>query len=294
MAVHVGLALITVKDWQRLSQWCKDFRTRVDAGPRMQAFEALALDRLGETQEAKVLLEKMLSGGVLDSLALNTYVSIMVRCGYVQEALDAAEKIMDAATSERQQKDCTRLLFNLIQQSDPGSKRLLALAVQMGRLADQKSEVEEGIYLVMFIMATVNADCIPTNGDRADFHRRAEVFFTTFPDSKILKRGELHEDASGQELIAQLKAIVGFTEDREVAQRRLENQMQQGLTVVPFSWRPKLVLSSVHDVVHLWEIAKVSSADDKRYHLVMLTDTEWRPPTAVSLRERTPLLDLTC
>lgn len=293
MAVHVGLALITVKDWQRLSQWCKDFRTRVDAGPRMQAFEALALDRLGETQEAKVLLERMLSGGVLDSLALNTYVSIMVRCGYVQEALDAAEKIMDAATSERQQKDCTRLLFNLIQQSDPGSKRLLALAVQMGRLADQKSEVEEGIYLVMFIMATVNVDCIPTNGDRADFHRRAEVFFTTFPDSKILKRGELHEDASGQELIAQLKAIVGFTEDREVAQRRLENQMQQGLTVVPFSWRPKLVLSSVHDVVHLWEIAKVSSADDKKYHLVMLTDTEWKPPTAVSLRERTPLLDLT-
>ena len=69
--------------------------------------------------------------------------------------------------------------------------------------------------------------------------------------------------------------------------------MQQGLTVVPFSWRPKLVLSSVHDVVHLWEIAKVSSADDKKYHLVMLTDTEWKPPTAVSLRERTPLLDLT-
>lgn len=293
MAVHVGLALITVKDWQRLSQWCKDFRTRVDAGPRMQAFEALALDRLGETQEAKVLLEKMLSGGVLDSLALNTYVSIMVRCGYVQEALDAAEKIMDAAASERQQKDCTRLLFNLIQQSDPGSKRLLALAVQMGRLADQKSEVEEGIYLVMFIMATVNADSAPTDRDRADFHRRAEVFFTMFPGSKILKRGELHEDASGQELIAQLRAIVGITEDREVAQRRLENQMQQGLTVVPFSWRPRLVLSSVHDVVHLWEIAKVSSADDKKYHLVMLTDTGWKPPAAASLRERTPLLDLT-
>jgi len=293
MAVHVGLALITVKDWQRLSQWCKDFKTRVDAGPRMQGFEALALDRLGETQEARVLLERMLSGGVLDSLALNTYVSIMVRCGYVQEALDAAEKIMDAATSERQQKDCTRLLFNLIQQSDPGSKRLLALAVQMGRLADQKSEVEEGIYLVMFIMATVNADCTPTDRDRADFHRRAEVFFTTFPGSKILKRGELHEDASGEELIAQLRAIVGITEDREASRCRLENQMQQGLTVVPFSWRPKLVLSSVHDVVHLWEIAKVSSADDKKYHLVMLTDTAWKPPTAAFLRERTPLLDLT-
>jgi hypothetical protein len=69
--------------------------------------------------------------------------------------------------------------------------------------------------------------------------------------------------------------------------------MQQGLTVIPFSWRPKLVLSSVHDVVHLWEIAKVSSVDDKKYHLTMLADTEWTPPTTASLRDRIPLLDLT-
>ncbi len=293
MAAHVGLALVTTTDWDGLLDWCKKFKTRVDAGPRMLAFEALALDKLGHTQEAKELLEKMLAGGVLDNLALNTYVTIMVRCGYVQEALDAAEKIMEAATSKRQQMDCTRLLSNLIQQSDPGSKRLLALAVQMGRLADPKSEVEEGIYLVMFLMATLNERNVPTQPELADFHQRAEAFFAKFPDSKIIKRATLREDSSGLELIAQLKAIAGISEDRETFQRRLENQMQQGLTVVPFSWRPKLVLSSVHDVVHLWEIAKVSSVDDKKYHLTMLTDTEWTPPTAASLRIRTPLLDLT-
>lgn len=293
MAAHVGLALVTSKDWAALLDWCQEFKTRVDAGPRMLAFEALALDKLGHTQEAKELLENMLAGGVLDSLALNTYVTIMVRCGYVQAALEAAEKIMEAATSKRHQMDCTRLLFNLIQQSDPGSKRLLALAVQMGRLADPKSEVEEGIYLVMFLMATLNEKCAPSQPELTDFHQRAKTFFAKFPDSKIIKQGEFREDSSSLELIAQLKAIAGISEDREVFQRRLENQMQQGLTVVPFSWRPKLVLSSVRDVVHLWEIAKVSSVDDKKYHLTMLTDTKWTPRTAASVRERTPLLDFT-
>lgn len=293
MAAHVGLALVTVKDWNGLLDWCKKFKTRVDAGPRMLAFEALALDRLGYTQDARELLEKMLAGGMLDSLALNTYVTIMVRCGYVQEALDAAEKIMEAATSKRQQMDCTRLLFNLIQQSDPGSKRLLALARQMGRLADPTSEVEEGIYLVMFLMATLNENNAPAQPDLADFQQRAEAFFARFPDSKIIQRRAFRDDSSSLEIIAQLKDIAGISEDREAFQRRLENQMQQGLLVVPFSWRPKLVLSSVHDVVHLWEIAKNSSVDDKKYHLTMLTDTDWTPPTAASLRDCTPLLDLT-
>jgi len=293
MAVHVGLALVTMKNWKRLLGLCAGFRRRVDTEARMLAFEALALDRLGNTQAAKELLEKMLSGGMLDSLALNTYVTIMVRCGYVKEALDAAEKIMEAATSAKQRKDCIRLLFNLIQHSDPGSKRLLALAVQMGSLVDQKLEAEEGVYLIMFIMATVNEGCSPAPEDLADFRKRADAFFTAFPDSKILKRGELREDSSCEDLIAQLRGIAGITEEQEAFRNRLVNQMQQGLTVVPFAWRPRLVLSSVHDVVHLWEIAKVSSADDKKYHLVMLADTEWSPPAEASLRARVPLLDLT-
>lgn len=293
MATHVGLALVTTKDWNGLLDWCNEFKSRIDAGPRMLAFEALALDKLGHTQEARALLEKMVAGGILDSLALKTYVMIMIRCGYGQEALDAAEKIMEAATSKIQKMDCTRLLFTLIQQSDPGSNRLLALAVQMGRLADQQSEVEEGIYLVMFLMATLSEKSSPSTVDLSAFRQRAGVFFEKFPDSKIIKQREFREDSSSQELIAQLKDIAGITEDREAFQRRLENQMQLGLTVVPFSWRPKLVLSSVHDIVHLWEIAKVSSVDDKKYHLTMITDANWTPPIMASLRDRTPLLDMT-
>ncbi|MER1969196.1 hypothetical protein, partial [Castellaniella sp. GW247-6E4] len=288
-----SLAKITVKDWPGLLEWCKKFKTRIDAGPRMLAFEALALDKLGHTQKAKELLENMLAGGVLDSLALNTYVTITVRCGYVQEAIDAAEKIMEAATSKRQQMDCIRLLFNLIQQSDHGSQRLLALAVQMGRLADQDSEIEESSYLIMFLMATPREDQVPTQPELAEFRQRCDAFFVKFPESKILKRGVFRENSSGSELIEQIKGFIGVSEDREAFQRRIENQLQLGLAVVPFSWRPNLVLSYIHDTVHLWEIAKTSSIDDKKYHLTMLNDAEWTPPSAASVSDRTPLLDLT-
>jgi tetratricopeptide (TPR) repeat protein len=293
MAAHVGLALATTEDWASLLKLCRDFKIRVDSGPNMLAFEALALDRLGNTEEARQLLEQMLAGGVLDSLALNTYVAIMVRCGYVQEAIEAADKILESAKSNTQRMDCIRLLFNLIQHSDPTSSRLLALAVKMGQLADPNLEVQEGIYLMMFLTATLTETNAPSQQELTEFHKRAEAFFIKFPKSPIIKKGEIRSDTSPEELAAQFKAIIGITEEREAFHARLENQLQQGVTVVPFSWRPKRVLSSVHDVVQLWEMAKVSSVDDRKYHLLMLVDPQWNPPSTASLRERTPLLDLT-
>lgn len=293
MAIHVGLAFVTMRQWSQLHDWCIDFKVRLDSDPRMLAFEALAMDKIGETHRARKILEEMLEGGVLDSLGLNTYVTIMVRCGYVPEALAVAETILEAATSSRQRRDCIRLLYNLIQHSDPRSARLLALAVQMGQLADKNSEVEEGIYLVMFLMATVVESNIPAATDLAEYRQRAEDFFLKFPNSKIIKRGNINEDASGEELMAQLKEMAGISEDRESFQRKLENQLQRGLTIVPFLWRPKLVLPSVSDVVHLWEIAKLSSPDDRKYHLVMVNDSNWVPPSASAMRAQIPLLDMT-
>ena len=295
MAVHLGLALVTTKRWNDLFALCRDFKARVDSGPRMLAFEALALDRLGNTDEARQLLEQMLAGGLVDSLALNTYVTIMVRCGYVVEALDAAEKIMEAATSKRQRMDCVRLLFKLIQNSDPLSNRLLALATQMGALSDRDSEVEEGIYLTMFLTATLAESNKPSDSDRSDFNERANAFFAKFPNSKIIRKGELKEDASGEELLTQLKQLVGtgITEEQKAFRTRIVNQLQQGLTIVPFAWRPQLILSNVRDVVHLWEIAKTSGIDDRKFHLSMISGVDWSPPTTASLRDRTPLLDLT-
>ena len=293
MAAHLGLALITMNRWHDLLVLCNQSKTIVDVEPRMLALEALALDRLGHTAEARKLLERMLDGGLIDSLALNTYVNIMVRCGYTAQAIEAAEKILEASISKKQRIDCIRLLFNLVQNSEPTSSRLLALAKQMGSLADRDSEVEEGIYLVMHLSATLAESNSPSDSDYSEFEERSGAFFSKFPNSKIIRKGEVRKDAPAGEIIRQLKQLAGITGERLAFQARIENQIQQGETIIPFFLRPRLILSAVHDVVHLWEIAKTSSLDDRKFHLLMINDTNWSPPAAASLRERTPLLDIT-
>lgn len=293
MAAQVGFALTTTNRWQDLLSLCQDQKAKIDTDPRLLALEALALDRLGKTAEARQMLEQMLARGQVDSLALKIYVNIMVRCGYAAEAIEVAENILEAASTREQRIDCIRLLFNLIQSSDSSSSRLLALARQMGALTDRDSEVEEGVFILMYFSATLLESNDPTDSDHSEFQKRASVFSTKFPNSKIIRTAEIREDATAAEILSHILRLAGVTESQVAFRTRIENQLQQGLTMVPFFLRPRLILSSVHDVVHLWEIAKKSGVDDRKFHLPMISGRNWSPPTAASLRDRTPLLDIT-
>lgn len=294
VAVRLGLALVTLRDWQGIVELCQSNRVRVEPGDRMGAFEALALDHLGETEKARDRLLKIVATGSDDPLALNTYATIATRCGYVDDAVEAAERALETARSKGEQLEFVKLLFFLIQFSDPTSERLLELALRAGELVDQSVESQEGTYLMMHLSGTLDGRSdIDLARDREQFRTRADAFFRNFPNSRMLWRGEIREGASGTELVESLKALTGMTPDREAFQKRLERSLQQGLNTVPFSWRPRLVLSYVCDIVHLWEIAKVSSRDDRQYHLAMVNDTGWQPTGADDLRKRVPLLDWT-
>ncbi|MDR0212271.1 MAG: DUF4365 domain-containing protein [Pseudomonas putida] len=293
MAVRVGLALITLKDWSALLSLCEGGRVRAEAGDRMLAFEALALDHLGRSGAAGDRLATLLASGSTDHVALDTYVTIATRCGYVNEAIDAAERFLEVAESKAQRLDCMRTLYSLIHLADPASARLRALALKIGEMVDRNDEQQESAFLLMMLAAPMSDANGGVDADRELFQERASAFFEKFPNSQILRRGEVREDWSHDEFLSALKSLAGVTDAGEALQRRLEKGLQQGVIPVPFSWRPRFALSSISDVVHLWEVAKTSSRDDAKYHLVMTMGSDRPTLTVQDLRARVPLLDLT-
>lgn len=292
IALNVGIALSTLEKWSALITLCEEAEREFDSSTRMKAFKALALDRLGQTEDARLILEAMLEGGISDGLALNTYVNIMVRWGYVEQALVATEKILEGADDRRRKVECIRLLFNLVQAADPTSQRLVELAFRMGELVDPLNEVEEGVFLSMMLIGTSFGHALLTQQRQTEFNSRANEFFERFPHSQVLKRIETAHEASGDEVLRAIRQAVGLTEEREKAQAKIEAQLQRGELPIPYAWRPKYVLSTVQDIVHLWELAKQSSADDKKYHLSMV-GADWSPIPAADMRQCIPLLDLT-
>jgi tetratricopeptide (TPR) repeat protein len=291
MAVHLGMGLATLGQWGALLELCEEAEREFDGNPRLVAFKGLALDRLGNTEAARQVLKNMLEGGLADSLALRTYVNIMVRCGFLDEALVATEKILDASSSVAQKRECVRLLFNLLQTTNPQEPRLVDLAIRFGELADPTVEVEEGVFLTMVSVGTSMSNGVVSVEKKKEIEERAEAFFERFPNSNVLRRIEA-SDASGDELLQRLKNMIGHTEERQQLQSRLEREMRDGKFPVPFAWRPKLAFLNIRDQLHLWEVSKRASPDDKQFHLIMET-AHWTPKRAADLRGKIPLVDLT-
>ncbi len=291
VAVRIGVALATRGRWSDLLALCEEASREFDVTGRIRAFQALALDQLGRSDEARSMLESMLEGGIDDGLAMNTYVNIMVRWGFTDKAKAAAELILERAESKERRLECVRMLFNLEQHSNPTSPRLVDLAFRMGALASSDDEVEEGVFLCMVIVATSFETAALSDARKDELHVRANAFFERFPHSKIFRRVELPAEAGSEEILRSMKSAIGISEEREQQRAQLEAQLQSGVLPLPFAWRPRFALGNVQDVAHLWELAKRSTADEKKFHLNMIGGP-WEQRRAESFRSRTPLFDL--
>lgn len=291
IAVRIGVAFATLGRWIDLLALCEEACREFEVTGRIRAFQALALDQLGRSDEARFILESMLAGGVDDGVALNTYVNIMVRWGFTEKAKAATELILERAESKERRVECVRMLFNLEQHADPTSPRLVDLAFRMGALVSSDDEVEEGVFLGMVIAATSFETAVIGDVRKVEFQARANAFFERFPQSKILRLVELPTEAGAEEMLRSMKSAIGVSEAREQQRAQLEAQLQSGELPLPFAWRPRFALGNVQDVVHLWELAKRSTANEKKLHLNMIGG-QWEQRRAESFRLRTPLFDL--
>ena len=291
VAMKMAAALATLRRWSELLALCEEAEREFDVTGRIKAFKALALDQVGRSDEARILLETMLEEGMDDGLALHTYVNIMVRCGFAEKAKSAAELILERAQTLERRIECVKMLFNLEQQANPASPRQVDLAFRMGELANQEDEVQEGVFLGMATTATMLGTAPLGEAREDELKSRAKAFFERFPQSKILRRVELPVDAAPEDMLRALKVAAGISEEREQQLAELEAKLQSGEIPFPFAWRPRVALSNVQDLVHLWELAKRSGPEDRKFHLDMTTGT-WQHRPAEFFQSRTPLFDL--
>ena len=259
---------------------------------RFSAIKAFALDKLGQTAQALTEVRKLLDSSVSDRLAVDTYVSIVTRCGFTDEALELAERLLDQEADKARRVDCLRLLFTLLQAKEPGSQRAIEVAWEIGRNVDQNDEVAEGQFLGTFLTATIRGDAAFSPERAAEFQRRLTAFADRWPESRILRRGNLPENPTVHDLERMLKEVLGNFEERRAWQTKTERELGRGELPIPYAWRPRAILVNVRDVGELWEIGKQSKKDALQYHLSMVAGA-WTPRSRRDIVSTVPLLDLT-
>lgn len=291
VTLRLAQALATLEEWQPLADLCVDARKRFSQDPRLAAYHALALDKLGLTSEAMDALRALIEKGATDSLAINTYIGIVIRCGFEAEAMASISKILSIANTNGKKLDCLRLMFNLVHNANPTDSRALDYAFRYGTLCDRNDEIEEGLFLAMILRAQLSGGVASSDSRLSSLSTRFEAFFEAFPKSKILMRAEFAEQSSGAEIMKVIREITGHDDDRAAFQTKMARQLGRGEIPIPYAWRPRQILVNVSDVIHLWEIGKRSKYGERQHQLTMATP-DWRRKPLDELRGQVPVMDL--
>lgn len=281
-------AKATVHDWQGVLETSRRAQIRFSTNPRFKAFEALALDEIGETGKSIELLEEIATGEIHDPLAFEIYINISARCGLVGKAKTLVSKLLEKATQKKKKLHLLRMMFNIEMYIDSQSEGLIDICLKYGQLCDQDDESEEGLYLIQFFTATIDPEKVANDDDVKEFQKRLKKYVEKFPESKILRSFPVKEKAP-EELLAQLEKITGFTEDKKRWYQRNENLLSRSQFPVPYLVRHKVLLN-VSNFFHLWELSKITGKDYQQYKLT-ISAKRYELRKIENFKGRMPLVD---
>lgn len=290
-AMHLALAFVTRGRWQELFDFTSESLLRFEGNEHLITLKALALDRLGNSPEALSTLKDLIDKGKSNSVALDTYVNIVARCGFAAEAIDSVERILSTESAKPRRIEYLRLLFVLIRISEPLSQRCVDIAWRIGQLVDKEDEAQESLFLTTMLSATLPVDIPLSDAKKIEFQSRLETFTKQFPNSNILKKANIPEDASPDDLLRMLRQLIGHDDEKLKWLTKVQNELRLGKIPIPYAWRPRQLLENVSDLPTLWELGKQANSDQRQFHLTMVLN-DWQKISSAEMRGNVPLLDM--
>lgn len=245
-------ALLTLRDHEKAIIFLESTSTRYPDNHEVKSLLGIALEINGQSERAFTLIQDLLQDGYATDNARQYFCNIALRMGY----FDIAESQLRAALVSTSSRDVQisilqtliRLLFSIEDRMDD----IRNLSWEFGKLIDQDNEIQEGLFLQFYLMATSNIEDSISDAQKEEFQRRMRAFSTRFPKSNILWTAQLPEDGSPEELLNAINDAIGISKESLEHSEKIERSLDSGEFAVPFSWRPRFFLRNVGDIFTLW------------------------------------------
>ena len=288
---HLILALLKLALWEDAERESRGSIERFGETDRTVSLLAIAVEMQGRTGEAIGLLERALTLGTNRAATLRNYLGLCLRLGRTQAAQETIEKLLELESERAGRLDLLRLNALLLSQLGR-SEDAYSVVRAVGQLVDPNVELEEGMYLNLFMSVTVRMSRLPDEEHLA-IGERTRKFAATWPESGLFRVMTMpdNEAFSVAKLNAMLGEVLGGDPQvrmREFVQR--ETQARDGELPVPFVARPSFVVHYIGDAFTLWEYSKKSKPEDRQYHLVCAIADQ--VPASKDVLRDIPLLDL--
>lgn len=288
-AARLVAAHITLENWQEAAGEAADALQRFEADDRLLGMAAIAQEMLGRTGAAFALLEKALALGTQRLPAIYNYMGLSLRLGRVDAVRAALDKLLALVTDPIERIELMRLSTLVYLQQEKPSEALAAVEA-LGQLVDPSEEEQEGLFINVFMAATVGGS-VPSQSLHIQVQQRIEAFCAKWPKSKLFRLATLPDEKEVFDIHDLLGPLVGDSRAQLREFELRERRASRGEFPVPFILRPGFVLHYVGSPFQLWEAAMRSRVEAQQFHLnIVRQGEEGKSPDP---RREVPLLDLT-
>ncbi|MDH4447661.1 MAG: DUF4365 domain-containing protein [Acidovorax sp.] len=293
LADHTRLlnAHLVLEEWLDAEMETRAAIIRFGPTHSLQSMLAVALEMQGKTAQAKTALEQAIELGSGRLSTLRNYLGICLRLGRLSEARNAIQRLLASETSREERLELLRLNALVLSQLELADDAMDVVR-DVGKLVNVDVETEEGMYLVLLQVVTLNQQGIARQ-EWDEFQQRVARFVDKWPKSTIFRA--VKEPANAVQSVDELhdfldEVIGGDSRARMLEFKKRENDLRNGRLPVPYAMRPTYALHYIGDVFTLWHVGKKSSPDDAQLHLPMHASSE---ELATQVRRDVPLLDIT-
>ncbi|WP_413665591.1 DUF4365 domain-containing protein [Microbulbifer sp. CNSA002] len=263
--ITLAFALSKHEKWSELEALCERVEVRGTLDNLWSLLKASALDAMGRSAEALSILDGAVSRDGRSVERAEYFVRMCVHLVFFEKASAKLECLLEKAAPDKQIYILELLLFIYSSSTKP-SKKLIPTLLRYGRLVDQDDEKSEGHYLMSFLTMTNRAEC-DVSDYVDDFRDRLSKYTQKFPNSTVLRKGEVSLESGGDSILEEVRRIAGITDDQIKVWERNRNQIKSRKLPVPFALLPNF-LDDVGDIFSAWVMCKYFGHKRKEYQLV--------------------------
>jgi len=263
---HFCNALIAKEDWDFIEEIAnKQLSVRL-VNNQWNFLKALAHHHRGEVGKSYKALQELFNNS--DDITTDNvifYTDICLKLGF----LDKAEKVIREQISKTKdrlkKKQLLHALIHIYTYNGPDSSRKYAKVVsEFGKYVDQNDEQEESNFLTVTMFAPYDLFDKTYIGN---IQKRYDRFFQRFPDSIYLRKGNLSEDDSADEMIDKLNKLTGNNKERDILFENNKMSIRNGTLPMPLCFLHKCIRDT-NDVYHSWELSKTAEKSLLEYKIM--------------------------
>ncbi len=273
-AIKFCSALHLKKHWPQTVETATKYLTKFKNNIYLLLYLASSLDNIGQTAKAIEILNTHIEQINYSQQYYSLFTNIALRCGLTELAQKLINRVLEKETNKKHKVKLLHLLLSLNIQNDPQSPQLMPLIEKIGKLSNHNDEKEEGSFLVAYLTTTASGQNKPDEDLVKEVKIRSEHFFKKFPNSSILKIGNIPKDKSPNELLAEIEKLTGLTPERKQRYAKNENLLRANKFPIPYNLKPQALLH-VCNLPHLWEITKNTWVNDSRFSLIMAEEIDY-------------------